>query len=107
MHELPKSKESIAISRTFLRGLAKDTFLVIAKGHGMMPDIKSKDWLICVKSNEYVNGDIVILYNGIELHCKYYLENDGGMIFLNGKKEIFDGSEYDIVGKVLSKITHL
>ena len=69
----------------------------------MEPDINSGDYLMCAPTKPYINGDIVILFNGTKAHCKYYIKNRKKVIYQNAKREIFDAKGYVISGKVMSK----
>ena len=102
-----KPTEMIAISSKLLRTVASETFCIEAVGNGMEPDISSGDYLMCVPMRKYRNGQIVVLFDGEEAHCKYYIKNGDDVIFQNGKKEIFDAEGFEIAGRVMSKYGHV
>lgn len=102
-----KPTETIAISSKLLRTVAAETFCIEAQGHGMEPDISSGDYLMCVPQRRYRNGDIVVLFDGVAAHCKYYVQNGDEVVYQNGKREIFDAEGFEIAGKVMSKYGHL
>ena len=102
-----KPTEMIAISSKLLRTVAAETFCIVAHGHGMEPDISSGDYLMCTPIRRYRNGDIVVLFDGVEAHCKYYVKNGDDTIFQNNKKEVFNAEGFHISGKVMSKYGHL
>jgi len=102
-----KPTEMIAISSKLLRTVAAETFCIEAHGHGMEPDISSGDYLMCTPMRKYRNGQIVVLFDGVEAHCKYYIQNGDEVIFQNGKKEIFDAEGFEIAGRVMSKYGHM
>lgn len=104
---LGKTIKSIPISNSLLRGFSKDMFCVEAKGTGMSPVINSGDLLICALCEEFKNNDIVVLWNGKELHCKFLLLNGTITIYQNSNREIFNSNGYQLIGKVVSKFSNL
>ena len=102
-----KPKEFVPFPTQWLPLASADMFCIEARGHGMEPDVKSGDYLMCAKTDCYEHGDIVILFNGTEAHCKYYLKHGNRVVYQNARKEIFDAKGFVLSGKVVSKYGHM
>jgi len=86
--------------RLAMRGF--DAFCVEANGHGMLPEIRDKDLLICtLEIGKLQNQDIVVIRKNNELSCKYYTKVGGNTFFVSGDHRVMvEGKHWEIIGIV-------
>lgn len=76
------SVETIPISPRLINCKAEDAFILEASGDSMEPKIYDKDLVICKKTTDFKNGDIVACSINGEAKIKQYQREPNGMILL-------------------------
>lgn len=79
-----------------------EAFCVEANGHGMLPEIKNKDMLICtLEVGKLHNQDIVVIRKNNDLSCKYYTKVGKNEFFVSGDHKVMaDGNYWEVIGIV-------
>jgi phage repressor protein C with HTH and peptisase S24 domain len=99
---LGKPTESIPFPAMYLSASSAQTFLLGATGKNMEPRIKDGDLLFCTLNSDTKSGDVVILYNGENFHCKFQGRREQGMFFYDAHMNVFEKPGYKVIAKVSS-----
>ena len=97
-----KVYDRIPIASRLLTMPGFEAFCVEANGHGMLPEIKTKDMLICtLEVGKLQNHDLVILRKNNELAVKYYTKVGKNVFYVSGDHRVMaDGKHWEVIGIV-------
>lgn len=104
--------ETIPISPRLINCKAEDAFILEASGDSMEPKIYDKDLVICKKTTEFNNGDIVACSINGEAKIKMYQREENGLILLISlnnkypKIAVQEGDDFWIGAKVIQVISN-
>ena len=105
-------EEVIPISPRLINCKADDAFILEASGDSMESKIHDKDLVICKKTNDIRNGDIVACSINGEAKIKEYQKLDNGIILLKSHNSNYpaiavqEGDELWIGAKVIQVISN-
>ncbi len=97
-----KVYDRIPIASRLLAMSSFEAFCVQANGHGMLPEIRHKDMLICtLEVGKLQNHDIVVIRKNNELSCKYYTKVGKNVFYVSGDHRVMvEGKHWEVIGIV-------
>ena len=97
-----KVYDRIPFASRLLTTPGMEAFCAEANGHGMLPEIRDKDMLICtLEVGKLQNRDMVVIRKNNELSCKYYTRVGKNVFYVSGDHRVMvEGKHWEVIGIV-------